>query len=58
MIFVKCTTETSSDGTYKTVGWTSMYNGITDFPQELAYLVLGLKVSLGYELIDVRVEGE
>jgi len=52
------TKETSSAGTYATTGWVSMYNDITDFPEEIAYLVLGLKVEAGFELIDVRVEQE
>ena len=50
------TQETSSAGTYKTTGWTSMYNDVGVIPQEVAYLVLGLKIGKGYELIDVNVE--
>ena len=52
------TVKTASEGTYKTTGWISMYNDIGDLPKEIAYLVLGLKIGIGYELVDISVEND
>ena len=47
---------TSSKGTFKTEGFTSMYNSVEDVPKYLAYLLVALKSEEGYELIDFRTE--
>jgi len=52
------TVETSAIGTYKTNGWTSMYNDATDIPDYICYLITALKTTGGYELIDIAVEDD
>jgi hypothetical protein len=55
---IKNTEDTSSAGTFKTTGFTSMYNDITDIPSFITHLVVGLKLEPGYELIDLHVDDD
>jgi len=50
------TEETYAANTFKTQVWTSMYNTYADFGPEVAYLLMGLKVTLGAELIDAHID--